>query len=184
MMFFLGVRTHKFTGLRVSDKHGTPIIVSAILNYNDSDPAKFIIGANGIADVVFNATEGAIRDGCRAKPLVSDSEEDLRKHSDVVSQSIEKDIVSKIDPFGITIGSLKLTEMNYSPEIMQHMLMKQQANAYIEARSTIVDGTIGIVQDAIKKFPDLSVETQEKIISNLMTTLTSNNPVSSVIQLK
>lgn len=64
------------------------------------------------------------------------------------------------------------------------MLMKQQAQAYIDARSNIVKGSIDIINDTVKMIPDLSNETKEKIITNLLTTLTSNSNAQPVIQLK
>jgi len=181
---FMGVSTHKFSNLHIIDKSGTPIVVTAIINYSISNPEKYVINANHSNDVVFNVTEGCIRDGCSTRQLVSDTEEDIRNNSDKVSDQITSQLNTKISMFGITVGSLKITEANYAPEIMQQMLMKQQAQAYIDARKNIVKGSIGIINDTVKMMPELSSETKERIVTNLLTTLTSNSNVQPVVQLK
>ena len=40
-----------------------------------------------------------------------------------------------INDYGITIDSIKITEANYAPEIIQQMLMKQQAEAYAKKQA-------------------------------------------------
>ena len=181
---FIGMRTHKFSGLHLIEKNGSPIIVSAILNCKVSDATNFIVKSQGKLEVPVNIIEGAIRDGCKSVPLISDTENDLRKHSDIIGEDIKVKAQMKINDYGITIDSIKITEANYAPEIIQQMLMKQQAEAYIKARSHVVDGAVGIIEETIKKLPNLSKETQEKVVVNLLTTLTSNNSVQPVVQLK
>ena len=183
-ILFLGTQTHKFSGLHLIEKNGSPILVSAILNYRISNPIKYIVAADAKTEVVMNMVEGAIRDGCKSVALISDTENDLRKHSDVVSEEIKKKVKEQVLKYGIIIDSIKITEANYAPEIIQQMLMKQQAQAYIQARSQVVEGAVGIIEETIKKLPNLSKEAQEKVVVNLLTTLTSNNSVQPVVQLQ
>ena len=183
-LVFIGTQTHKFSGLHLIEKNGSPILVSAILNYRISNPIKYIVAADAKTEVVMNMVEGAIRDGCKSVALISDTENDLRKHSDVVSEEIKKKVKEQVLKYGISINSIKITEANYAPEIIQQMLMKQQAQAYIQARSQVVEGAVGIIEETIKKLPNLSKEAQEKVVVNLLTTLTSNNSVQPVVQLQ
>jgi len=184
ILVFIGTSTHKFSGLHLIEKNGSPIIVSAILNYHISNPAKYVVAADAKTEVVMNMVEGAIRDGCKSVALISDTENDLRKHSDVIGDEIKTKVQERVQKYGISIDSIKITEANYAPEIIQQMLMKQQAQAYIQARTQVVEGAVGIIEETIKKLPNLSKFAQEKVVINLLTTLTSNNSVQPVVQLQ
>jgi len=183
-LVFIGTQTHKFSGLHLIEKNGSPILVSAILNYHISNPINYVVAADAKTEVVMNMVEGAIRDGCKSVALISDTENDLRKHSDVIGDEIKAKVQEQVQKYGISINSIKITEANYASEVIQQMLMKQQAQAYIQARSQVVEGAVGIIKETIQKLPNLSKEAQEKIVVNLLTTLTSNNSVQPVVQLQ
>jgi DNA-binding ferritin-like protein len=87
-----------------------------------------------------------------------------------------------MEEFGYSIDELQLTEVNYAPEIMQQMLIKQQAKAYIDARKEIVSGAVDIVKD-IKKQMNLSSITSDKLTVNLLTVLSSDG-VTPVIKME
>ena len=108
----------------------------------------------------------------------------MRKHSDVIGDEIKAKVQEQVQKYGISINSIKITEANYASEVIQQMLMKQQAQAYIQARSQVVEGAVGIIKETIQKLPNLAKEAQEKIVVNLLTTLTSNNSVQPVVQLQ
>jgi regulator of protease activity HflC (stomatin/prohibitin superfamily) len=183
---FMGPQTHTFKNLRILDTNGTPIIVSAILQYRIEGPDKFIVNANSNLDVLERESQIAIRSVCIKYPFDSpkDNIKNLRKNTEEVSSALYTAIKKRINDYGFKLDAINITEVNYAPEIMQQMLMKQQAKAYIEARREIVDGAIGVAKETIAKFPDLSKSTQETIVSNLLTTLTSSSTPQPVIHLK
>lgn len=175
---FMGARTHTYTNLRVLDANGTPIIISAIVKYNIGNPENFVINANSNHEVFDRFVQDSIRSLCNK--VIYDS-----KISSKLSENITNIInISYLYSFGFENVDINIIEANYAPEIMQHMLMKQQAKAYVEARKEIVEGAIGVAKEAIKSFPEMSKESQEAIISNLLTALTSGNTPQAVIQMK
>lgn len=175
---FIGARTHSYTNLRVLDANGTPIIISAIVKYNIGNPENFVINANSNFDVFDRFIQDSIRSICNKVTYDSTISNKL---SDTMIDTIN---TSYLYSFGFQNIDVKIIEANYAPEIMQHMLMKQQAKAYVEARKEIVEGAIGVAKEAIKSFPEMSKESQEAIISNLLTTLTSGNSPQTVLQMK
>jgi hypothetical protein len=46
-----------------------------------------------------------------------------------------------------------------------------------------VAGALGIVRDALQEFPTLSIEAKERLINNMLVTLTSHQSPSAVIPL-
>ena len=66
------------------------------------------------------------------------------------------------------------------------MLQRQQASAIVSARSKIVQGAVGIVEEAIteleeRKVVELNVDQRANLVNNLLVVLTSNSDTSPVI---
>ena len=66
------------------------------------------------------------------------------------------------------------------------MLRRQQAGALVAARSTIVEGAVDTALDAIKQLNEkggieLSKETQEKIMVNLLTVMVAENDAQPTV---
>lgn len=176
---FMGAMTHTLKDLHILDENGTPIIVTAILQYRISDPVLFIVNSNSKIDILERISQANIRSACSKL-----SYDTLRKDTQELTSQIRSSIESAITTYGVTIDTINIIEVNFAPEIAQQMLMKQQAKAYLEARKEIVDGAIGVAKDTIKRLPDLSKDAQEKIVCNLLTTLTSSSSPQPVVQLR
>jgi regulator of protease activity HflC (stomatin/prohibitin superfamily) len=190
---FQGVQTKKFSNMHILDRVGTPIVVSANMNYKIKVPTEYVVNIFSNIDeeknqveyherVIVNMSENSIRKGISKRIFVSDNEPDIRKDIDNVSQTILQDMNVHLSQFGIEVFSVQITEANYAPEIMNQMLVKQQSLAYIEGRTELVKGSLGIIEDTVKDMPELSKETKEKIIVNLLTILTSQSAVQPVIK--
>ena len=66
------------------------------------------------------------------------------------------------------------------------MLQRQQAAAVVDARATIVDGAVGMVDLALKKLSEdniveLDEERKAAMVSNLMVVLCSKSDVQPVV---
>ena len=90
-----------------------------------------------------------------------------------------------VDHAGIEIVNVYLTDLNYAPEIASSMLIKQQARAYIDAKTEIAGSSVGIIKetlDNIKKIGiDLDETTKSRLVSNLVTVIASGNSVQPTI---
>ena len=76
--------------------------------------------------------------------------------------------------------------MAYAPEIAQSMLQRQQAAAIVDARETIVDGAVSMVETALSQLDerdivDLDPERRATMVSNLLVVLCSDNNAQPVI---
>ena len=85
---------------------------------------------------------------------------------------------------GVHVQRMCIVEARYAPEIASSMLMQQQANAMVSARKAIVQGALGIVKDALKEFPDISLDSRERLINNLLVSLTSHSAPTPVIPMQ
>ena len=87
---------------------------------------------------------------------------------------------------GVEIIEARISHLAYAPEIAQMMLRRQQAKALIDARRQIVDGTLGMVNEALTRLKaeglvDLDDERKAAMVNNLLVVLTSEQTAQPVI---
>merc|ERR1719480_531846 len=79
---------------------------------------------------------------------------------------------NKVNIAGITVLDFVLNELSYAPEIAQSMLVRQQAEALLGARTQIVTGAVDIAKQAARDLAEggLNMSDAEKgrMVSNLM----------------
>lgn len=84
--------------------------------------------------------------------------------------------------------NVRLNDLTYAPEIAQAMLMRQQAMALIDARKTIVEGAVEIVQDAVARLDhaglQLSPGAHDALVSNLLVVICGGERPQPVIQVQ
>ena len=89
---------------------------------------------------------------------------------------------TEVNIAGVTVDNVFLTDLNYAHEIAQQMLIKQQAEAYIEAKSAISKASVDIVDDIVKKVgSDLSDKDKSELIKYLLTVIASGNSVQPTL---
>ena len=74
----------------------------------------------------------------------------------------------------------------YAQEIAAAMLQRQQAKAVVDARTTIVEGAVGMVELALEKLSstglvELDDERKAQMVSNLMVVLCANKDAQPVV---
>ena len=63
---------------------------------------------------------------------------------------------------------MDLMEVSYHVEVAQSLLQTQQAQAKIDARKLIVEGSVMIVHDALKKLDEQGIELDKQDRSDLV----------------
>ena len=87
---------------------------------------------------------------------------------------------------GVEIVEARITHLAYAQEIAQAMLRRQQAQAIVAARFKIVEGAVGMVQQALqdlsdKKIVNLDEERKAQMVNNLMVALVADHEAMPVI---
>ena len=77
---------------------------------------------------------------------------------------------------GVEATEARISHLAYSPEIASAMLQRQQASAIIAARQKIVEGAVGMVENALellaqKQIMQLDEERKAATVSNLLVVL-------------
>src|SRR6185503_13122086 len=99
---------------------------------------------------------------------------------------LAKELGVRLTKAGVVVDEARLTHLAYAPEIAPAMLRRQQAEAVIAARKTIVLGAGSMVEMALdelerKDVVKLDEERKAAMVSNLLVVLCGNEEAAPVI---
>ncbi|MBL9183591.1 MAG: SPFH domain-containing protein [Verrucomicrobiaceae bacterium] len=174
--------------LKVNEAHGNPIEIAAVVVWNVVDSAKAAFEVEHCTDFVHLQCETALRHLANHFPYEphNPGEISLRSHPEEVAEKLRSELQERCETAGVKIIEAQLSHLAYSPEIAQAMLRRQQAQAVIAARQTIVDGAISMVEMALKKLESdgivqLDPAAKATMVNNLLVTLVSEQHVQPVM---
>ncbi|HLR61434.1 MAG TPA: SPFH domain-containing protein [Lentibacillus sp.] len=187
-MVSLRVRNFNSSQLKVNDVNGNPIEIAAVIVFRVVDAAKAVFEVDRYEKYVEIQSETAIRAVATQYPYdtFTDNEMTLRGNAEEVSKELAKDLQERLTVAGVEVLETRLTHLAYSTEVAQAMLQRQQASAIIAARKQIVEGAVGMVEDAISQLEkdgivDLDEERRATMVNNLMVSIVSDNGTQPVV---
>lgn len=186
----ISLRIHNFNSerIKVNDLHGNPIEIGAVVVYRVVDSARALFDVENYEQFVAIQSETAIR--ALASEYAYDSHEDdkasLRGNPSEIAEALTKQVQSRLQVAGVEIIEARISHLAYAQEIAQTMLRRQQAQAIIAARKKIVEGAVGMVQDALRMLSEQKIVTLDEdkkatMVNNLMVALVSDHEVQPVI---
>ncbi|KQZ30206.1 SPFH domain-containing protein [Duganella sp. Root1480D1] len=177
--------------LKVNDKRGNPVEISAAIVWRVQDTAQAIFDVDDFERYVAVQAEAAIRH--LASRYAYDDGEDLlkgemtlRSGMDEVSLALRSELQERFKAAGVETVDAKLTHLAYAPEIAQVMLRRQQAEAIVSARSRIVHGAVSMVESALialaeREIVELDAERKAAMVSNLLVVLCSDKETQPIV---
>ncbi|MCL2285690.1 MAG: SPFH domain-containing protein [Firmicutes bacterium] len=176
---------------RINDLLGNPVIIDTVVVWRIVDTAKAMFNVDNFIEFLSIQCDSSLRNIVSQYPydLPRDGQSEdkcLRSASDEVVMRLKDEIQAKVEFAGMEIMDARITNLSYAPEIAAAMLQRQQASALIDAKQTIVDGAVYIVQTALKKLSENNVveldeERKAAMVSNLLVVLCSNSEAQPVI---
>ena len=186
----ISLRARSFDGnkLKVNDKKGNPIEISAVIVWHVKDTAQALFDVENYHDYVIVQSESALRHLATsyAYDNTDGEETSLRSSIDEVSSALEKEIQNRVMAAGVIVNEARINHLSYAPEIAGSMLQRQQAEAIIAARTKIVDGAVGMVQMALNRLKEdgvvqLDEERKANMVSNLLVVLCGERSTQPII---
>ena len=175
---------------KINDEIGNPIEVGIIVIWEVQDTAKAIFNVDNYTNFLSSQSDSALRNIVRMYPY--DAPEDsgvqsLRGDSQEISAKLKAEIQRNVKVAGLNIIDAKITHLAYAPEIAVAMLQRQQASAVIDAKKTIVEGAVGMVEMALNKLSANNIVTLDeaekaKMVNNLLVTLCSNKEAQPIVK--
>ena len=186
----ISLRARNLNGekLKVNDKRGNPIEIAAVIVWRVEDTAQATFDVEDYENYVHIQSESAVRHLASSYSYDhgEQNEVTLRSGVEEISQALKDELNQRLSKAGVVVDEARLTHLAYAPEIAQSMLRRQQAEAIIAARQTIVHGAVSMVDMALKELAakqvvQLDDERKAAMVSNLMVVLCSENEVHPVI---
>jgi regulator of protease activity HflC (stomatin/prohibitin superfamily) len=186
----VSVRANNFISerIKVNDLRGNPIEMAAQIVWRVVDTAQALFDVDDYREFVKVQVEAAIR-AIGARYPYDDFEHQevtLRGNHDQVGSELRTELIARLSVAGITVDECGFTHLAYAQEIAGAMLRRQQAQAVVAARKTLVEGAVGMVEMALEQLSEKNVvelddERRAAMVSNLMVVLCGERDTQPVV---
>ncbi|KJS62470.1 SPFH domain-containing protein [Streptomyces rubellomurinus] len=182
------IRNHETETTKVNDADGSPIEMAAVVVWQVEDTAMAVFEVDDYTDFVAIQTETAVRHIASSYPYDSHGEDrlSLRDGADEVARQLSAEIAARVASAGVRVIESRITRLAYAPEVAQVMLQRQQAGAVVAARRLIVEGAVGMVEEALDRLAERDVveldeERKAAMVSNLLVVLCGDRGTQPVV---
>ena len=184
----LRVRNFESAQLKVNDTDGNPIEIAAVVVWRVVDTAEAVFEVDEYEHYVRVQSEAAVRILASRYPYDAHEEGQLslRGATDEVATNLKEQIQERLAKAGVEVIEARISHLAYAPEIAEAMLRRQQAGAIIAARQKIVEGAVGMVEQALddlaqKEIVELDGAQRARLVSNLLVVLCSEHATQPVV---
>lgn len=174
--------------LKVNDLRGNPIEIAAQVVWRVHDTAQALFDVDDYKAFVNVQIEAGVRAIGSRYPYddFDHAEVTLRGNHDEVGAELRGELTKRLAGAGIAVDECGFTHLAYAPEIAGAMLRRQQAQAVVAARQTLVEGAVGMVELALdhlsrKNVVELDDERRAAMVSNLMVVLCGERETQPVV---
>ena len=184
----LRVRNFETTKLKVNDNHSNPIEIAAVVVWKVVDSAEALFEVDDYQHYVHTQSEAAVRALAQSYPYDAHAADEiaLSTHPAEVARGLQTAIQDRLEKAGVNVIEARISHLAYAPEIASAMLRRQQASAIIAARKKIVEGAVGMVENALdlistKSIVQLDDERKAAMVSNLLVVLCSDRDAQPIV---
>jgi regulator of protease activity HflC (stomatin/prohibitin superfamily) len=174
--------------IKVNDLRGNPIEMAAQVVWRVVDTAQALYDVDDYKAFVMVQIEAAVRTIGSRYPYddFAHAEITLRGNHDEVGIELRKELIARLQMAGISVDECGFTHLAYAQEIAGAMLRRQQAEAVVAARKTLVEGAVGMVEMALEMLSEKNVvhlddERRAAMVSNLMVVLCGERDTQPVV---
>ena len=184
----LRVRNFETAKLKVNDAHSNPIEIAAIVVWKVIETAEAMFEVDNYEEYVRMQSESALRALASSYPYDAHDAGAvaLSTHTAEVSKGLVEALHERLGKAGVECLESRISHLAYSPEIASAMLQRQQASAIVAARYKIVEGAVGMVENALellsqKGVVHLDEERKAAMVSNLLVVLCGERAAQPVL---
>src|ERR1043166_2309704 len=186
----ISLRTRNFetAKLKVNDAGGNPIEIGAIVVWRVTETAEAMFEVDDYENYVKVQSESAVRALASSYPYDAHSTDEpaLSSHTAEVAANLMQQLSDRLAKAGVEVREARISHLAYAPEIAQAMLQRQQASAIVAARYKIVEGAVGMVENALellakKNILQLDDERKAAMVSNLLVVLCGERGTQPVL---
>ncbi len=185
----LRVRNFETAKLKVNDRGSNPIEIAAVVVWQVVDTAEALFEVDNFDNYVHVQSESALRGLTNQYPYDAHEAEgviSLSGSTADVAEKLKSEIQDRLAKAGVKVLEARISHLAYAQEVASAMLRRQQAGAIIAARRLIVDGAVGMVEQALEQLSkrqivQLDAERKAAMVSNLLVVLCSDHATQPVL---
>jgi regulator of protease activity HflC (stomatin/prohibitin superfamily) len=184
----LRVRNFETAKLKVNDRGSNPIEIAAVVVWQVVDSAEALFEVDNYENYVQVQSESALRGLANQYPYDAHdvAQISLSGNTADVAEKLKGEIQDRLAKAGVRVLEARISHLAYAAEIASAMLRRQQAGAIIAARRLIVEGAVGMVEQALaalsaKQIVHLDEERKAAMVSNLLVVLCSDHATQPVL---
>lgn len=171
----------------VVDANGNPIIVSGVVTFKITDTIRAAFDVQNVNDYMERQAMATLKKVCSKYPYEAKDGVSLQTEAMVVAKEMVMALQQKAFICGVKVLSYELADLQYAPEIAQGMLVRQQAQALLDARKVVVEGAVTIVTGAMFRLGEngikLADREQTRLVSNLLSVICSDARVQPMFSI-
>lgn len=174
---------------KVIDRKGNPVSISAIVVFRISKVIRAALEVENVNLYVRTQASAVLKEIASQYPYEpgADNGPSLKTAAESITHEMVEALQAKVSVAGVTICDFMLNELSYAPEIAGSMLVRQQAEALIDARKMIVNGAVDIARGAADALTNegipMSDAAKSRMVSNLICVVAGDSNVQPVLQL-
>ncbi len=174
--------------LKVNDKDGNPIEIAANVVWRVKDSAQALFDVDNYESFCRIEIDTALRDIAAhySYDHAHEGELTLRGHAEEVAELLGERLNARLEIGGMMVDEARISHLAYAQEIAGAMLKRQQAQAVLAARQLIVNGAVGMVEQALNQLSERGVveldeERKAQMVANLLVVLCSDKDAQPVL---
>ena len=173
----------------VADGNGNPIVVAAVVTFRFVDTRRAALDVEDAAGFVRTQAMAVLKQVASRYPYESANHTiSLKTETEGIAKEMRELLQSKVAVAGAEIASFELSDLSYAPEIARSMLVRQQAQALVDARRVIVDGAVQIVHHALELLSEhghtLQPHDEARLVSNLLVVICGESHVQPTVNMQ
>ncbi len=184
----LALQTIEVEPIKVNDLSGKPILIGCDIYCKEADTYKATFDVPDLGDFLTSKGKVALRALAMKHPMGGDAgTTSLSGSQEKIVEELMEQVTQAYEKAGYEVDSAAITTLNYAPEIAGVMLQKQQAQATVAARKEILEGAIGMVEEAVNTLKSRGVVEydaagKQNFVTSLMVTMCSHNGATPMLE--
>lgn len=172
--------------VKVADGRGNPLLLSGVVTYRVCNSRQAALDVANYESFVSTQGTTVMKRVASMYPYEArGSEPSLKSEAEHLRQNLISLLQERVNVAGIQVTNFELNDLAYAPEIAQQMLLRQQAEAVVDARKVIALGAVEIVKETIKGLNEqgvtMSPEEKARMAANLVVVVCGEGSVNPVV---
>jgi len=145
--------------VKVADQKGNPLMVSGVVTYQVVDSRKAALDVSHVESYVQTQALAVLKKIAALYPYeAKEGGHSLKTEAGHLRGIMVKFLQERVNAAGALIVNFELTDLAYAPEIAGAMLIRQQAEALVDARKIVVEGAVQISYGALSGLNDRGIK--------------------------